>query len=357
MISIATTNRHDAFMKTHITRVTFTATFAVLFTAGLAFPQEPVPPKAPQAPAPLAEPAPPAPPRPPLSVEPILENVRRQVDLARDQAEAAFGAAGDAFAWTGGPEGNFLRRAGARPVRSLVLPSAEMEPQSIATATEDLNIMARIFEKALPGRDSNKPERRAMGIAIFSGAGSGAIRNLYLEGYGALFFLEVRFPLLPPPNKQEQDKPKEPTSSAWEEARSELYNPRGPRGDGFAWKGLTRGDAEEYDADQVEQLKESLLEAFRHTTHIRAVKPDESISVVVSGGESGRIDVVRFGRGGDARELLAERANSDVRFNRRSSNPGESVLLIRARKADVDALAKGKIDLEQFKQKALIRIY
>ena len=362
-------------MKTHVRKLfTFISTAAAIFTTALAFPQQPkppVPPEAPAPPAPAAEPLPAPPPAPaPPDLKLTLDSVRRQVDVARDQAAEAFSAAGDVFAQFAGGDQNFLRRAGGRPARSLVLPSSDMEPQSMATAAEDLNIMARILDKALPGRDDDKSERRAMGIAIFSPAGgSGAIRNLYLEGYGALFFLDVRFPLLPPPKKEDQNKPKEPTSSAWEEARSELYSPRGPRGDGgFGWK-IPRGEAEEYDADKVEQLKESLLDAFRHATHIRTVKPDEWIAVVVSGGEPARMDVMRLGRGIDARELHVEAGGGggggyagprEVKANslvRRSPGPGESVLLIRARKSDVDALAKGKLDLEQFKKKATIRVY
>jgi hypothetical protein len=304
-------------------------------------------------------------------VEPVLRSARRQADLAREQAEQAFSAAGDVFAQFTGDGANFFHRSGPRPARSFVLPSSDMEPQAVATAAEDLNIMARILEKALPGRDDDKSERRAMGIAIFSPAGGGgAIRNLYLEGYGALFFLDVRFPLLPPPKKEDHNKLKEPTSSAWEEARTELYSSRGPRGDGgFGWKNFTRGEAEEYDAEKVEELKRSLLDAFKHATHIRAVKSDEWVTVVVNGGQPAPMDVVRLERGGDVRELRTEsrhgggqggRPSFEVNatgYARRSSGQAESIMLIRARKSDVDAFAKGKLDLEQFKKKAAIRVY
>jgi hypothetical protein len=371
-------------MKTNAFKLISASTVALAFTTALALSQDRKniePPEAPEIPDAEAVPHPPRPPRLP-DLEPVLENVRRQVhdldekvrqqvDFARGEATEAFNAAGDVFAQIAGADANLLRRSGPRPVRSLVIPSSEMEPQSISTAVEDLNIMARIFEKSLPGRDHDKVERRAMGIAILSPPGS-TVRNFYLDGYGALFLLDVRFPLLPPPKQEEQNKPKEPTSSAWEEARNELYNQRPPRRDqGFVWKNFARGEAEEYDAQKVEDLKGSLLEAFKQATHIRAVKPEEWVTVVVTGGEPARMEVLRLGGGGgrgggggDAQDVRVEAKGGAAVYEvnttgvvRRAPGQGESTLLIRARKSDVDAFDKGKLDLDQFKKKATIQVY
>jgi hypothetical protein len=319
-----------------------------------AFPQDqdPVPPPR----------RPPVPPKPDL--KPMLDDVRRQLDLARDQGIEAISVGGDAiepFLQRG--EFDFFTRSGSRAARTLIVPAAEADAQAIASAEEDMNIMARVLDKALPGREGEKPERRAMGIPIMSSSSGAPIRNLLLDHYGAVFFLDVRFPLLPPEKQKEETKPKEEKSSAWEEARSELYSSRGPKKNiVMRWKESGRGEVEEYDEEKVQRLKDSLFDAFKHATHIRALKPDDSVTVIVTGGGVGPQDrmFVKELTGPDAergerdRHVYSVNATGHMRIK---SGQGGGTLAIRVKKSDIDAFTQSKLDPEQFKKNVMVRIY
>src|SRR5438067_13785729 len=97
-----------------------------------------------------------------------------------------------------------------------------------------------------------------------------ASQNLYIEGYGALFFLNVNYPLVAPPQEKKEDaEPKEQTSSEWENARRELYRTPGAEWDlnGPFAKTLSGPPAEEYDADKVEALKRNLIGSLKNAAH------------------------------------------------------------------------------------------
>jgi len=199
-----------------------------------------------------------------------------------------------------------------------------------------------------------------MGInVLFAPGSSGSIRNLYLEGYGALFLLNVNFPLLPPPEKPESTKEKSETDSTWEEAKQELYG----QSDAWAQAGkafrfsMSTGPQQEYDKDKIENLKESLLEALKNATNIRNLKADESITACVFGGVSvpsgkARAWVKRVPGSPDAdRDEVVVTEHDDGPATR------GTILTIRVKKSDADAFAKGKLSLDEFRKKASITTY
>jgi hypothetical protein len=240
--------------------------------------------------------------------------------------------------------------------RALIIPKEAGDPKEFAEMEEDLNVMARILEKAASGRDEKS--RHAMGIPIHGNLfGSPTVpKNLYIEGHGALFFLNVNFPLLPPATKLVETEAKDKTSTEWEEARRELYRTPGTGFEFTPWKvqGFG-GPAEEYDADEVEDLKRELTEALSNAAHIRKLKSDETVTVVVSGRGPGAESkmtrkVTGGGRGAGARAgmVTAKVAASDSQGTR---------LILRARKADVDALQKDRMSLEDFRKKVTTIVY
>jgi hypothetical protein len=255
--------------------------------------------------------------------------------------------------------GDAYARQAARPGRTLVLPSGAADArENMGNAEEDLNVMARILEKALAA-GAETDDRRAMGIAISSlGSPPSAPRNLYLEGYGAVFFLDVSFPLLPPPKKSEEARAKAPVSSEWEEARRELDAARSPepRVTGV-FRNSLRGGAE-YDSDKVDRLKDDLLESLRNASHIRDLKPEESVTVVVT-GTSG-IRAQRFvarkggGEGRNARNGVEEYHHEAARA---PGARGETTMTVRVKKSDAEAFAAGKLNLEEFRKRATVRTY
>lgn len=244
---------------------------------------------------------------------------------------------------------------GATTGRALIIPKEASDPKGLADAEEDLNVMARILEKAATGREAKN--RQAMGIWVHGAFSSSSVpKNLYIEGHGALFFLNVNFPLLPPATKTSDTEAKDKTSTEWEDARRELYRAPGSGFEPFEFhmKNVPGfGESvEAYDSDKVEDLKRDLIAALKNAAHIRNLKSDETVTVVVSGrgpGSEGRVfrKTPAAGGGGGrtaARAPLAiyKGATGDAQGTR---------LILRARKSDVDAFQKDKLNLEEFRKK------
>jgi hypothetical protein len=234
----------------------------------------------------------------------------------------------------------------ATPMRPVIV-AGERDAKANTTLQEDLTVMMRIIEKTVGGRDDTKA--KAMGIDIFAFARPALPRVFYIENHGALFVLNVRYPLLPPPTKDEQSQTNSATSSEWEKAREELY---GRRRGGSEFR-LHATANEEFDPERVDKLKQQLIEDLANATHIRGLKPDENVTIVVLGGP--REVVTRreaHGRGHGGR---GARAEVDVATTTDAS--AQSTLTLRARKSDIDALAKGKLKPEEFRKKTSAAIY
>jgi hypothetical protein len=209
-----------------------------------------------------------------------------------------------------------------------------------AAMEEDLNVMMRILEKAAGGKDESRPT--ASGIELFSFGKSSAPRVFYIDGYGAMFVLNVKYPLLAPSAKDDS-RTNEPANSEWEKAREEVYGRgRGP-GDGR----FNMGHGEEFVAQRVETLKSQLIEDLLNAKNIRNLKPDDSVTVVVlGGGPSG--GVIRRetrgagGRGGGVRGVAG--AGIELREMRTPGGDGgaQSTMTLRVKKSDVDKFAKEK---------------
>ena len=178
---------------------------------------------------------------------------------------------------------------GPAPGAPLVVLSSPSKPGRLGEINEDLTIMTRILEKAVAQPGAGNDQAMAMGIVLHSLGTHSTPRGLYLEGYGAVFLLEARFPLSAPPKVAEPAAEK-PADTTWNRTKAELYGPRerraGPMMMGWA-AGPGFPGAVPYSAERVEQLKRGLLEALPNASHLRDVKPDEAVVVVVRGAEAG----------------------------------------------------------------------
>lgn len=264
---------------------------------------------------------------------PLGATVQDSVNHAMRQAELAIERAADvgrsvALRFTAGPG-----------PRALVLPGTDMKAEEADRLTEDLGVMGRILEKAI-GRGPSRGERLWFDgmIGGMSGRGPDA---LYLDGFGALFLLRVDYPLVAPASPR-GDKEPEATDRTWEETRRELR--QGTSGDVRLWEGIDgkpgRPDWAEFDAARVEELRNALIQAFKHASNLNLPKAEETVAVTVFGpaatdSESGVRAGGRRARGGTADE------------GKRTG----STLTLRARKADIDAFAKGKLSVEEFGKK------
>jgi len=238
---------------------------------------------------------------------------------------------------------------GGRPV---LIRSSDMDPTEEGNLVEDLTVMAHLFDKVLEGLPGEKRPYTAMGIDVFHVPGSRPMRSIYLEGYGAVFMLNVGFPLVRPPAKAEPKEAESETDSAWEEAKQELYGPR-------PGAGLPSGPAEEFSDQKVKELKAELLEALKSASNIRQMKDEDFVTVCVFGGASSgsaRIGVKPATKPSPGPEVTSTPKRRWPASDQGGGQRG-TIMTIRVKKADADAFAKGKMDFEQFCKQARVETY
>ena len=332
---------------------------------------EPLPPPSPND---VVNPVPPVPPTPPLQVGPGGgANVNRSKTIRRSgtgmagqggngvvieiQTQQAQQALAEAQAVVDRMNAGAVRRERielelprtTKTGRTLVVQVSEPDPVAMAELEEDLSVMALILRKATGGSMGDE-KRMALGIEVDSsvfGSSSGA-RNLYVEGHGAMFLLAVPFPLIAPPEKSTQTKVKSKPDSDWAEAREELLKAERSRLEvqlERIWSGNGKPGAADYDAAKVEALTLDMLRALKNATHIRGLKPDEFVTVVIQGEESIRGD----------KWTVANKAGKTS--SKSDSRRGETVMTIRVKRSDIDAFDSGKLELAAFRKKASIQTY
>jgi len=334
-------------MKTYVPTITVITTLA--FASAISCAQTP-PPKARSAtPAPLV-----------TAVAPVAVTVAASTDDA-----TAVEAQSEAVEQVNDKLWKIGARAGraSTSTRSLIIPKDAADAKSLTETEEDMSVMARILEKAANGKHE-KGERYSTGYGlVFSGSGSTA-KNLYIEGYGALFFMSVNFPLLPPATKEKASEPKSDADSEWEKTRDELHRPQGSGSD-FSYNFEifdssnpfgSVGPAEEYDEEKVTELKESLTTALKNASHIRRLKGDDTVTVVVTGRSSGS-------KAATIRKSQSNNFNSSgygttwVTSPRSGSQPAAARLVIRAKRSDIEAFQKDKLSADDFRKKVSMFIY
>jgi hypothetical protein len=248
----------------------------------------------------------------------------------------------------------------------LVVPTPDLPPESVSDLTEDLTVMCRIFDKSLPpARSGGLSYGGGGGYGGTSGGGGGyggrsdvfrfglgpqsqGTQGLYLDGYGALFFIHVDYPLVPTePAEPAQAKPKESTDMVWSQTVKEMSGQP-------AEEGPAARTAPVYDSQRVENLKKTLTKTLAHASNIRMRRPQDAITLVVGALDEtrswgpGRRPGPMFGGSGSGStggQPGAGSARAAVR------NPTGALLILRVTKADVDALAKGQLTAAQFAEK------
>ena len=326
---------------------------------------EPSQPEAPATPEPPAAPEAPAAPLAPIArgVQTAVDEIQREVNRAQQQAEKAeveakraFDRAASSFA-SGDFEPFMNFTTSGSSGHNLIIRSSETDPKSLIAADEDLTVMGRILSKAA-GKAGEDEEKTALAIRITS-FGSG-VRNIQIEGHGVIFLLKANFPLVGPQEKVAEEKPKEPGNSTWEQTRDELYGSHDSSG-AMRHLGHPKEPKIKYDPDRVEELENTLLDAMKNASNIRALKDGETVTVVVTSAEDGSAWSVQtgpfgYGSGGGGS------ANTYVWTGSSSSTSGVhkthgGTLTIRAKKSDIDAFFHGKLTLEDFRRKATIAVY
>jgi hypothetical protein len=238
----------------------------------------------------------------------------------------------------------------------LVIPAEEIEGERLVMLMEDLNVMSRILEKKVGGLHQYSA---FSDLPVYS-HGRGGAQCIYLEDYGALFLMKVDFPLSPPVEQRQEKETEEPTDRVWEETRQEiLTGPNVTRRRGIC---LHSDREHEYDADKVEELKRNLIKSLRHAANIRNLESDESVVLTVVGAPRLAGEVKGQIITATSRKLVV---NTDDKTTRVYEVPLSSeialssptVMTVRVDKSDVDALAEGEMDSDEFREKVQIFIY
>ncbi len=280
----------------------------------------------------------------------------------------------------------------------LLIPTWEVDLKDFAETREDMQVMLHILREKL-----SEP-RMILGVLYdygdFFGGGGRDIQAIYLQGYAALFVMEVDFPLSFPSEPRGEGEPKEeePVDPVWQRARQRLYAPPGVKRYGV------RGQPGGTDKVSFEQFQEDLVKTLRHAANIRNVEPNEWVILTVVGRDEAGLGIATSGRGmsgmtggygggmmggggwvegsgygvgggsvsggtgsfgGRGGFYMDSRSSSRAPRGRRGSRLGQSpvpgasttVLTIQAKKADIDALARDDIDHEQFRQRVKVWTY
>ncbi len=272
----------------------------------------------------------------------------------------------------GGRRGGFGPEYGVathqRSARAVVIPKDASEAKSLGEVEEDLGVMAHILDKAVSSGDK---AGRAMGITVFGkfSGSAAAPQNFYIEGHGAIFLLNVNYPLLPPPAKEDKEETKEPINNEWEEARREMAHPSKSKtgenpfeifeerfGADAGWN--VKGSSAEYDAEKVEDLKKDLITALKNAANIRRLKSDETVTVVVTGADAGIVTKAFKSSGSkpggsQSEQVVIAKTSAGERARANDS----AKLIIRARKADAEAFQNVKLDFDAFRKKVTVLVF
>jgi len=230
----------------------------------------------------------------------------------------------------------------------LVIPSAQMKVENLATITEDMSVMSRIFDKQLSQANVAASRGRLFGEfnPVFV-SGNRTTEAIYLEGYGALFLMKINMLLSAPPEAQKKEKTKEEdTDPVWSQMRREMYEPEEAR------RSRTNDRPEEkYDAEKVETLKTNLIKTLKHATNIQALSSDQLVilTVIGDGRRSGATITQSFSYGRSTGSRSRRIVQTAPEAETDSIVP--TVLTICAKKSDIDAFAKGELDYDQFRQR------
>jgi hypothetical protein len=241
----------------------------------------------------------------------------------------------------------------------LVIPTAATDAAALAEIREDLTIMSRVLQKAT-GRTGDRGDTMALGIVVSSFPALRRPQAMYLADYGAIFLLNVPFPLAAAAETKAAPAEK-PTNTAWEEARRELYGPK--RTPGVNWVQKAAGTRREaaFDPDRVERLKREVTEALKNAANLRQVKPGEQIVVAISSTAGSRAKVTREARvvriEGDRPDAGHAVVETNVADAPEAGGAGGSTLILRVKKADADAYAAGSLERDAFAQRISLTTY
>ncbi|HUD46752.1 MAG TPA: hypothetical protein VMR33_07970 [Candidatus Baltobacteraceae bacterium] len=248
----------------------------------------------------------------------------------------------------------------------------------------DLSILSFIFsqnlERAL-SEDGDEMGAYKLGIPMLLQTGGQSVEASYIEGFGAVFDMKVRFPLVRPADADKESQTS-PANSEWEQARRALA-------------GDTQSDPRSanpfektvhFNPKLVETLKKRVIQLLGNASHLRHVQPDEWVAVTFSGPPNVVTPNSGVGSasagGGSLGSSSIDDPNEPAKPSSSSSKPDEAspgtenpsqpgqniaaarrvpnrmtILTIRVKKTNADAFAANKMTEDEFFRSAEIANY
>jgi hypothetical protein len=286
---------------------------------------------------------------------------------------------------------------GRERAKVIVIPTTEVKPEEFEATIEDMRVMLHILEKEIP--KSSLIEGVFVDYGNFFSSSRRNADAVYLQGYGALFFLEVDFPIASGSQLQQQsiEETEENVDPVWQRARREVFSPQDIAGDNLS-RPRHQGDLM-----TIEALSETLIATLKHASNIRYLNRDEWVILNVVGSTGGVFlpdlsrtvplgpavgeahgqssggygAMVGYGRGmgsmmGSSRGGTGGMGGGMGGYGGGGGGYGgmmqfgypggdswqrTTVLTLRAKKADIDTYAEGELNFEQFKQKVQVFTY
>jgi hypothetical protein len=285
----------------------------------------------PAPPLPVADPNVPEPPEPGT----IQAEIRRaQAEARRAAREVERQLAGLRIGFSG-PEAR----------RLAVIPADAASDEALAESRDDLAVMSTLLSRAA------QPDRGRRGDLLlelndWKLGGGRDLEALQIDGYGAVFFVGVDYPLVAPATAEPpKDEPKTTQDNTWEKTRRELLGggapdpdesePDQPRDEG--------PQATPFDPERVLQLEQRLKEALRHAANLRHLGSEDWIIVQVTG----RSATPRPGAGAGFAIFGGGPGGAGL-ISGPPPRGGSSQMILRVRKSAAENLAAGRLKLEDF---------
>jgi hypothetical protein len=261
------------------------------------------------------------------------------------------------------PANNYVRWAPQgqdTPISIIAFKSSDQKV--VDEATEDLKILSLILsqnvERALTSESADAAEFK-LGIPMLLKTGGHAVEATWLEGFGAVFNLKVRFPLVPPASEAKESESNR-RDSEWEQARNAITGANQRPG---YLRPMTSQREERYNQKLVETLKRRVLQVLKNASNLRHVKSGEWLVVTFSGPGSTSSEQVNDGE--QSADVQPEIVGGRVKvvpvpvdeLGQPMPPQRLTVMTIRIKKENADAFAANKISEEEFFQAAEVTTY
>ena len=277
-----------------------------------------------------------------------------------------------------------------------VLCFKDPDQKALGETTEDLAVLSFLLSRNLEQAFASEASDYKLGIPMLLTSGKQAVGASYIQDFGVILKMQVRFPVVAPPEGAEEAQSKK-TGSEWEEARQELL---ADDNTGASYWGShsqvyagPKTDDHGYDAKLVQTLKNRVLVLLKNAANLRHVDDNEWIIVKIVGtpnpakpvrtasvnkeqpkdasvqptaNEPNSASAGESSTGPTASALPAKKSRKHsggnnhsaiaaVESMRASARP--TVMTLRVKKSAADAFAAGALPQEQFIEQAEVATY